>query len=61
MGKSLGFEEDVVERGDQRDEEAKICRGRTRKTMFMLPGDQGIHELNFRSIVILYSEDDICI
>ena len=25
MGKSLGFEEDVVERGDQRDEEAKIC------------------------------------
>ena len=28
MGKSLGFEEDVVERGHQRDEEAKICRGR---------------------------------
>ena len=28
MGKSLGFEEDVVERGGQRDEEAKICRGR---------------------------------
>ena len=29
--------------------------------MFMLPGDQEIHELNFRWIVILYSEDDICI
>ena len=28
MGKSLGFEEDAVERGDQRDEGAKICRGR---------------------------------
>ena len=27
MGKSL-FEEDVVERGDQRHEEAKICPGR---------------------------------
>ena len=28
MGKSLRFEEGAVERGDQQDEEAKICRGR---------------------------------
>ena len=28
MGKSLGFEEGTVERGDQQDKEAKICRGR---------------------------------
>ena len=32
-----------------------------KKDNVMLPGVQGIRELNFRWIVILYSEDDICI